>query len=172
VYPDKFRVDATVNGAETVQAYNSGQAWVKSPAGVQDAPPPMLAEFAASVRRDTIPMLIDAAEGRLTVRALPEQEGRDGTPVQVLEISGAGIDRVRLHIDSAMRIVGQAYSRPDPSGRQILMEEVFSDYREVQGIHVPFEAQLLHNGQPILKRTFTSVTLNGPVSDTLFARPQ
>jgi hypothetical protein len=52
------------------------------------------------------------------------------------------------------------------------MEEVFSDYREVQGIHVPFEAQLLHNGQPILKRTFTSVTLNGPVSDTLFARPQ
>jgi len=171
VYPDKFRVDAEVNGAQTSQVYSAGKAWVKSPAGVQDAPPPMLAEFAAGVRRDVIPMLIDAAEGRLTARALPDQQGRDGRPVHVLEISGPAIDRVRLFIDDRMLIAGQSYSRPDPTGRQILTEEVFSDYREVSGIRVPFEAQLLQNGQPILKRTLTNVVLNGPVSDTVFARP-
>ena len=171
VYPDKFRVDAEVNGAQTSQVYSAGKAWVKSPAGVQDAPPPMLAEFAAGVRRDVIPMLIDAAEGRLTARALPDQKGRDGRQMHVLEISGPAIDRVRLFIDDRMLIAGQSYSRPDPTGRQILTEEVFSDYREVSGIRVPFEAQLLQNGQPILKRTLTNVVLNGPVSDTVFARP-
>jgi len=170
-YPDKFRVDANVNGSQTIQVYNAGKAWVKSPAGTQDAPPPMLAEFTANVRRDTIPLLIDAAEGRLTVRALPEQKGRDGRQMRVLEISGVSIDRVRLYIDSEMLVAGQAYSRSDPGGRQILSEEVFSDYRTVNGVRVPFEAQLLQNGQPVLKRTLTNVVLNGPVPDSLFARP-
>ena len=55
--------------------------------------------------------------------------------------------------------------------RSILTEEVFSDYREVHGIHVPYEAQLLQNGQPILKRTLTNVVINSPVSDALFVRP-
>jgi hypothetical protein len=170
-YPDKFRVDAEVNGARTTQVYNAGRAWVQSPAGIQEAPPGMLAEFAASVRRDTIPMLIDAAEGRLTVRTMPPQTGRNGRMVQVLEISGQGLDPVRLYIDEQMAIAGQAFSRADPTGRPILTEEVFSDYREVNGVRVPFEAQLLQNGQPILKRTLTKVALNEPVSDSVFTRP-
>ena len=57
------------------------------------------------------------------------------------------------------------------SARSILAEEVFSDYRFVSGIRVPFEAQLLQNGQPVLKRTITKVTINEPVPDTLFAKP-
>jgi hypothetical protein len=170
-YPDKFRVDAEVNGAQTTQVYNAGKAWMKTPVGIQDAPPPMVAEFAAGVRRDMIPLLIDAAEGRLTARTLPDQKGRDGRQVRILEISGAGIDRVRLYIDNEMLIAGQAYTRPDPAGRQVLTEEVFSDYRTINGVRVPFEAQLLQNGQPILKRTLTHVVLNGPVPDSLFARP-
>ncbi len=171
VYPDKFRVDAEVNGTQTVQVYNAGTAWVKSPAGVQDAPPPMLADFAAGVRRDMIPLLIDAAEGRLTTRAYAAQKGRDGRTMRVLEISGTGVDRVRLYIDEQMLVTGQAYTRADPTGRQVLSEEVFSDYREVSGIRVPFEAELLQNGQPVLRRTLTRVVLNGPVPATLFAKP-
>ena len=172
VYPDKVRVEADVQGAQTVQVYNAGTAWVKSPAGVQDAPLGMIADMAASVARDTIPMLIAASAGRLTVRALPEQKGRDGRPVRVLEISGPTIDRVRLFIDAEHRIVGQAFSRSDPTGRQVLSEEVFADYRMVDGVRVPFEAQLLLNGQPVLKRTLTKVVLNQQVPDSLFQRPR
>lgn len=170
-YPDKFRVDADVNGAVTTQVYNSGTAWVKNPAGLQDVPPGMIADMAANVRRDTIPLLIAASEGRLSVRALPEQKGRDGRMMRVLEISGAGVAPVRFYIDDEMLIAGQAFSVQGPAGRPILTEEVFSDYRTVEGVRVPFETQLLQNGQPILKRTLTDVTINGPVPDTLFARP-
>ena len=183
VYPDKFRVDAELevpdqNGrpvrTQTTQVFNAGRAWVKDPRGVQDAPPPMAAEFASNVRRDIIPLLIDAAEGRLTVRKLTDQTARDGRQVQVLEISGPQVDRVRLLIDQQMLIVGQAYTTPSPLGGQsqgILNEEVFSDYRFVNGIRVPFEAQLLQNGQPVIKRTITKVTFNEAVPDNLFNRP-
>ena len=173
VYPNKFRVDAEINGAQTTQVFNAGAAWVKSPAGIQDAPPAMAADFATSVRRDIIPMLIDAAEGRLTVRKLTDQQAQDGRPVQVLEISGPQLDRVRLFIDQQMLIIGQAYTAtiPGPQPRSILSEEVFSDYRLVNGVRVPFETQLLQNGQAVIKRTITKVTFNEPVPDSLFIRP-
>ncbi len=170
-YPDKFRVDAVIEGAQTTQVFNAGVAWEKSPRGIRDAPPPMAADFAASVRRDIIPLLVAAAEGRLTVRKLPDQAARDGKQVQVLEISGPQLDRVRLFIDQAMLIVGQAYTTPSPVGGSILNEEVFSDYRSVGGIRVPFETQLLQNGQPIIKRTITKVSFNDAVPENLFARP-
>ena len=183
VYPDKFRVDAELevpdqNGrpirTQTTQVFNAGRAWVKDPRGVQDAPPPMAAEFASNVRRDIIPLLIDAAEGRLTVRKLTDQTARDGRPVQVLEISGPQVDRVRLLIDQQMLIVGQAYTTPSPLGAQsqgILNEEVFSDYRFVNGIRVPFGTQLLQNGQPVITRTITRVSFNEAIPDNLFNRP-
>jgi zinc protease len=170
-YPDRFRVDAEIGGAQTTQVFNSGSAWVKSPAGIQEAPPAMAADFAASVRRDIIPLLIEAAEGRVTVRKLTDQTARDGRPVQVLELSGPQLDRVRLFVDPQMLIVGQAYTTPGPQARPILSEELFSDYRFVNGIRVPFETQLLQNGQVVITRTITKVTFNEHVPDTLFNRP-
>lgn len=171
VYPDKFRVDANVAGAEVVQVYNSGQAWQRDPNGVRDAPEPMRQEFTASVRRDMFPLLIGAAEGSLTTKLLPE-EGRDGKVLRVAEISGEGLAPVRLYIDPSYQVVRQTFSTTGPDGRAVQAEEVFSDYRDIEGIKVPFRAEVLRNGRPILERTLTEVQFNTELDSTLFARPQ
>ena len=170
VYPDKFRVDATFGGQQTIQAYNSGTAWVKDPAGIAAAPPAMRNDFAATVRRDTFPLLIAAAEGRLTVRPQPE-EGSGGAILKVLEVSGPGLDPLRLYIDRDYRIVRQTYTTPGPDGRATRAEELFSDYRKVNGIDVPFRASVLRDGQKILDRTIKSVTFNTAVDLMLFQQP-
>ena len=170
VYPDKFRVDATFAGQQTIQAYNSGTAWVKDPAGVAAAPPAMRNDFAATVRRDTFPLLIAAAEGRLTVRQQAE-EGSAGAVLKVLEISGPGLDPLRLYVDRDYRIVRQTYATPGPDGRSTRAEELFSDYRKVNGIDVPFKASVLRDGQKILDRTIKSVTFNTAVDLMLFQQP-
>jgi zinc protease len=169
-YPDKFRVDATFAGQQSTQAYNAGTAWVKDPAGVAAAPPAMRNDFAATVRRDTFPLLIAAAEGRLTVRMLPD-EGKDPAVTRVLEMSGAGLDPVRLYIDGDYRIVRQVYTTPGPDGQPAQAEEQFSDYRKVAGIDVPFKATVLRNGRQILERTLKSVTFNTTVDPQLFQQP-
>lgn len=169
-YPDRFRVDATVAGATVVQVYNAGDAWVRDPNGLHDPPPAMKADFAASVRRDTIPMLVAASDGRLTTRALPEQ-GADGRVFRVLEISGDQLAPVRLLVDPQGMIARQTFTVPGPDGRPVATEEVFSDYRDVDGIQVPFRAELRSAGRPVLTRTLTAVSLNAPVDDSLFARP-
>jgi zinc protease len=170
IYPDKFRVEAKVAGADVVQVYNSGTAWVRDPTGVHDAPPPMAEDFGGSVRRDTIPMLLAAAGGSLTARLLPE-EGRDGRVYRVLEISGAQLTPVRLYVDEKGLIARQAFTTPGPDGKPVQAEEVFSDYRSVNGVMVPYQAELLRNGRVMLSRTLRTVTLNAAVDPSLFTRP-
>lgn len=169
-YPDKFRVDATFAGQQSIQAYNSGTAWVKDPAGVSAAPAAMRNDFAATVKRDTFPLLIAAAEGRLMLRLLPD-EGKDGSVLKAVEVSGNGLEPVRLYIDRDYRIVRQTYTTPGPDGRPSQAEELFSDYRKANGIDVPFKASVLRNGQQILERTLKSVTFNTAVDPTLFQQP-
>jgi hypothetical protein len=170
-YPDKYRVDATVAGAAVVQVFNAGTAWVKDPAGVHDAPAPMREDFAASVRRDIIPLLIAAAEGKLMVRALPG-DATSTASFRVIEISGADLQPTKLYIDDHFLIAKQTFSAPGPEGRALEAEEVFSDYRTVNGVQVPFKAEVVRGGRVILDRVLTNVTLNSSLSDTLFARPQ
>ena len=170
-YPDKFRVDANVAGAEVIQVYNSGQAWQRDPNGVREAPEPMRQEFTASVRRDMFPLLIAAAEGTLATKLLPE-EGRDGKVLRVAEVSGEGVPPVRLYIDPSYQVVRQTFATTGPDGRPVQAEEVFSDYRPVEGIQVPFRAEVLRNGKPILERTLTQVQFNTELASTLFTRPQ
>ena len=170
-YPDKFRVDAKIKGVDVVQVYDSGSAWVQDPAGIHEAPVPMREDFRNSVRRDTIPMLIAASEGKNAVKILPE-EGRDGRVLRVLEISGAQLPPVRLYIDPQGLIARQAFAAPGPDGKPVQVEEVFSDYRKVDGIMVPYKAELVRQGRTILTRTIRTVTLNAPVDAALFVRPQ
>jgi len=170
-YPDKFRVDANVSGADVAQVYVAGTAWVKDPSGVHDAPTAMRTDFAASVQRDVIPLLIAAAEGRLTAKLLPA-EGSGASAVQVVELSGPQLSPVQLHVDGQLLIVRQVYSTPGPDGQPVKAEEVFSDYRNVEGIRVPFKASVLRDGKPILDRALSRVVINGPLDESIFVRPR
>jgi hypothetical protein len=120
------------------------------------------------VRRDTIALLLAADAGRYTVRQLPVSAGA----AAVLEVSGLDLDPVRLYLDDEWRITRQTYTTPGPEGRLVQVEEILSDYRDVDGIRVPFRAQLVRDGRPVLTRTLTRVTLNAPLDDTLFTRPR
>jgi hypothetical protein len=105
------------------------------------------------------------------VKLLPE-EGRDGRVLRVVEISSAQLPPIRLYIDPQGLIARQAFTQPGPGGKPVQVEEVFSDYRKVDGIMVPYKAELVHQGRTILTRTLRSVTLNAPVDAALFTRPQ
>jgi zinc protease len=177
-YPDRFRVDATIpdpggggRAAEVIQTYNAGRGWIQDPSGVHEPPPEMLNDFGASVRRDTFPLLIDAAEGRLTVRRLPD-EGSGQDTLRVLEIRGPELAPIRLSINRDLLIAKQSYAAAGPDGRAGTIEEMFSDYRTVSGIRVPFEAQVVRAGSPTLRRTLTKVTFNAPLEPGLFDRPR
>ena len=170
IYPDKFRVDSLLGGHEIIHTYNGGSAWVKDLSGVSAASTGMQSDFAATARRDTYPMLIAAAEGKLTLR-LAGEESKDGKVLTVLEISGSGLTPVRLYVDGAFRIVRQSYAAVGADGLPMKIEELFSDYRTVDNVAVPFKASVLSNGRLILERTIKTVTFNTRIDQKLFDQP-
>jgi hypothetical protein len=127
-------------------------------------------DFVATVRRDTYPMLIAAAEGRVTVRVLPE-EGRDGAVYKVLEVSGSGLAPVKLYIDRDFRIARETYAGAGPDGQPTEVQEVFTDYRKVNGVEVPFKASVLQNGHVIIERIIKNVTFNSKIDEKIFEQP-
>ena len=104
------------------------------------------------------------------MRLLPE-EGNDGAVLKVLEVSGQGLEPVRLYIDRDYRIARQSYTTPGPDGKPSKAEEVYADYRKVNGIDVPYKATVFRDGRQILDRTLKSVTFNTAVDLNLFQQP-
>ena len=103
--------------------------------------------------------------------------GSDGKTLRVLEISGPEIDAVQLSIDDQMLIVKQVFWTVAPQGRsgqtqRVRAEELFADYRTVNGVKVPFEASVVRDGKTLVKRVLTTVTFNDPaVVPSLFEKP-
>ena len=54
---------------------------------------------------------------------------------------------------------------------QPLVEESFSDYRNVNGVQITYAATVRVGGQPALERTVTDVKVGGALDPSLFRRP-
>jgi hypothetical protein len=65
-------------------------------------------------------------------------------------------------------IVRQRYA---PAGDPRLVEEWFSDYRDVNGVKVAFKTVVRGAGVPTVERVVRSFRYNVPVDPALFTRP-
>jgi zinc protease len=168
-YPDRFRVEARVKVGTVVQVY-AGQdhVWVQDPVkGVIDVPAQARKDFKASVERDLIPLLLRAGDGQVKVRLLPP--GADAK-IQSLEVSGGGMDDpVTLDVDAQSGLVmRESYRLAGGSGNA---EELFSDYRDVDGLKIAFSATVRRNGLPVLERAVSSFKINPTLKPGLFDPP-
>lgn len=177
-YPERMRVEADLPGdQQTVQVFAGGEAWVKDPTGVHDVPKEMAEGFRTSMRRDSLTLLIGAASGTLKARLLPE-EGFKGRTLKVVEVSGDGVSPVRLYIDASTGLIAKmSYDRqvdePRAAGRgPAITEEVYDDYREVDGIKFAYKASVTSGGQAVIERTLTALRVNPTLAADLFAKPK
>jgi len=167
-YPDRFRVETRVPDGTIVQAYDGTLAWMKDQRGVREAPE-LVREARASLRRDTITLLLAAKDGSLTPRVLPDVKDASGRVDHALEVSGKDLNPVILYIDPATSLPRKQVYTSDAPGRP-LIEEQFSDYRTVDGIQIPFTASRTLGPQTV-ERHATDVKINTPIDPAQFKRP-
>ena len=169
-YPDRVRVDARLPEAEIVQVYADGKGWLKDPGGVHDAPPEMLKDFQAGVLRDPLALLRSAGTGQVTVKLMPD-ESKDGRTMKVLAVSNDVVASVRLFFDAQRGELARiGYDGRGQNG-PLYTEEVFDDFRRVDGVSVPFKASIVRGGRVILERVLTDVRINPVITPDTFARP-
>lgn len=171
-YPDRFRVEGDLPNGRFVQVYTAGQAWVLDPNGVRDAPPAMRDDLRAGMQRDTIRLLLDAYDGAIKVRALPDVTSPDGSRQPSLEFTLPGGQPLTLRFDAeSMHVASVQFVVPGPSGRRSTMEESFADYRAVDGVQIAFAARATRDGAVVQERVATKVEINPTIDPALFAHP-
>ena len=168
-YPNRVRVETTLQKVASVQVFDGEHAWVRDPAGVHDVPERFTHDLLASLRRDTVALLLAGDRGALRVRQLPDVT-TDGRPYRRLELSAADLDPVVLYVDPGTYLIAkQTYAAPGPG--QPLVEERFSDYRSVSGIQFAYLATVQRGSQTVLERRLSDIKVNTPLDPALFRRP-
>jgi zinc protease len=165
-YPDAYRVEAAMPAGTVTQLFVAGQFWIKDPRGVTEAPPAVSAEIRATVQRDSIPLLLALADGKLEARATSVTE--DGRKFPGLEIVSDSMPPLTLILDPVTSLIARLrYDLPDKTSA----EEVFSDYRTVNGLVVAFAAEVRQTGAPPLHRSVKTFEYNVPLDSALFTKP-
>ena len=169
-YPNRVRVESKIRGTDVLQVFDGTRAWLRDPNGTHDLPERGVRDFQNGLRRDTINVLLAALDGRVRVRRLPDVKDDAGVVRPALEFSGADLEPMVMYVDPATALVTKLTYVAGGMG-QPLVEESFSDYRDVNGVQITYAATVRVGGQPALERTVTDVKVGGALDPSLFRRP-
>lgn len=168
-YPNRFRNEVKLPEASIVQVFDGSRGWTKDPAGIRDAAPEEVRNVQTNFQRDTIALLLAANDGVVRARLLPDVRGDNGTRYHALEMSSRTLDPVVVYIDPETNLVAkQSYVAAGPG--QPIVEELFSDYRAVDGVQIAFTATQ-KSGDRAVERTVTDIRINEALDPRLFTRP-
>jgi hypothetical protein len=164
-YPDRFRIDADMPGGRIAQVYAEGRYWVIDPDGkANEMPEEGRPEIKASVDRDLIALLLKAAAGKIVVREVDSDE-----PVlAALEMSGPDLRPLTLFVNRDNGLI----DRTRYEGRDGRVEERYSDYRNVDGIQIPFHTVVRRPGMTSIERDVKTIKFNVRLAPGIFEKPR
>ena len=163
-YPSRFRVDATMAEGKLSQVYADGRFWIEAPDGVKELDPQAAGPIRAIVERDMVQVLVRAGAGRLVVREVDGDMAQAGA----IEISGDGLTPVTLFVNRDNGLIEKARYLDERYGRT---EEIYSDYRTVNGIRFAFHTVVRPASLKPLERDVKTIRYNVPLSPALFRKP-
>ncbi len=169
-YPNHVHVDMKLPEGTQVQVFDGQHAWVRDPAGLHEIPEQGVQAMQATLRRDIISALLAAHAGTLRARAMPDVKDEAGVLHHALELSGPGTEPFILYIDPVTNLIAKETYVADGPERP-LVEEVYSDYRPVDGVQVAFGAAVRQGGRQVVERRVTAFTTNTLLDPSLFKRP-
>jgi zinc protease len=176
-YPDRLRIQTSVGGNTNVQASDGTEAWVKDQHGVRAQPDAVARQVRLSMRRDVVSLLLAAKAGTMTPRLLPDVKLASGGidhdwdlgKALVLELSAPDLGPILLYINAESGLIDKLTFVDDAPSRP-LVEEAFGDYRDVDGIKIPFKGTRKIGTQSVERRT-SNVEINRSLEPSLFKRP-
>jgi zinc protease len=166
VYPDKVRDDLVVAGgmARITRVLTGDKGWAKGPPGVMDLPPSEAKEMRDDVMRDDIPLLLALSKEDAKPVALGKEEFEEGEDVVELEAVDVG-EGTKLYFDDA----GVLVRRRETSAKGEALS-VWSDFREVSGLKMPFSVRVVLGDQTV-KLAASTIEVNPEIAPDTWDRP-
>ncbi len=165
VAPGFFRQDQVLP-IGTVIAYSDGKSgWLSMPQGVIPMPPPVLKQAQGEILRAWVSLILSDRDATRTVTG--------AGPKSVIIATADGLN-VRIEFDEATGLPVRLFYQetamgPVPSE----VRETFSDWREVDGIKLPFKVVMEQNEQKVGDVVVSEIKLNtGIKPEELSKKPE
>ncbi|MCX6142949.1 MAG: insulinase family protein [Ignavibacteriales bacterium] len=170
VRPNKMLAHMKTPMGDMTMVFDGNNAWVKSPMGTQDLPGSQREEMVQQVYGDVYYILQIAEKGEYAFQYLKD-DSIDGKAMSVVLARHAPSKfNLQLFIDSKTGLVIKKVSKQTGQKGPVTNEEVYSDYRLVDGVQFPFKTVGTSDGKKVSELTLTSVKLNAGVKEDVFKK--
>ena len=170
--PNKIRTESTMQGKKIVQAYDGEKAWWIMPFLGSEKPQLMPETQAENVKEQAEGWdpLVNYKKLNYKLEYLGKDEV-EGTEVYKLKLTKKSGRIVYYYLDteSGIEIKTETYIKRGESEYKV--ETEFGDYKEVNGIMIPFYIENKSNGKTISQLTLQKVVINPEIEDSIFEMP-
>lgn len=169
--PNLSRQEMSSNGEKAVQAFDGTRFWVMPPG----APGPQEMKGApaelAKAQSEFDSVLFDYKNKGATVE-LVGRESDEGRAVYHLKITRKGGAVQHYFLDADTGIERKITSTLNgPNGQTAMATIEFGDFRNVDGVMVPYTIKNLVDGRPVSQVTVSTIEFNVPIENDLFRMP-
>ncbi|MGA2434268.1 MAG: hypothetical protein ABSG25_03190, partial [Bryobacteraceae bacterium] len=156
----------TPAGFEMQNGYDGKTLWAKTAQGSSaTATEDENAEIEGNFFRESLWILQTFDSGKLTVQALDDP----GEKLDVVAVSDPARNLlVKIFIDPQTHLIVKKDFVGAETGPS---EEIYSDYREVAGVKVPFRTVVTQEGQKKLEQVWSEVKVNPGLDDSAYRKP-
>lgn len=172
--PGKFRQEVSIEAAPgmklpvvvVVNGQKVKQTIAGKPAPLPDAAKAEIVQAAVMQEVTQLVPLLDAA--RFTLKA-EKDEAVNGEPAAVVLVTAKGLNDTRLFFDKKtgllVRTVRKALS---PEGKEVTEETTMSDFAKANGVTLPRQMVIKHDGKPFMTATLGDYKLAETLDPKLF----
>ena len=164
VAPGFFRQDQILP-IGTIVAYSDGKTgWLSLPQGVIPMNASVLKQAQGEILREPVSLILSDRDATRTVTAAGPKS---------VEISTAGGESVRVEFDDATGLPVRQFYKEAGMGGPSEVKETFSDWREVDGVKLPFKVLMEQNDAKVGEVAVSEIKINtGIKPEDLSKRPE
>ena len=171
--PNLYRNEITFQGLTGIQAYDGASGWTIMPFRGKTDPELVPAEQLRSMQlqADINGSLVDYKEKGNKVEYLGK-ESVEGTETYKLKVTLQNGVEQTIFVDTDSNLVIKSRTRDLVRGTESITESTFGDYKEVNGITIPFAIETGAPGAPQKSKvTIQKIEINIPINSAMFKMP-
>ena len=171
--PNLMRMEADLMGQQMVQAFDGVKAWwIAPPLGItepQEMPEGQSEEIVEQA--DSFDPLLDYKEKGYKLE-LVGTEDLEGSQVYKLKLTKTSERVTFFYLDTDSCIELKTSATINQGGSDVTVDTIFGDYKEVDGIMIPFSIDAVVAGSIGTTITVESVKINEKIDDSIFKMPE
>lgn len=171
-FPTRSRFDVNAgSGFRFVSVLNGTRGWVRFGEQTQEMDKGTIAEVKENLYASWVRSLTPLSDKAFTLSPLGESKVGDRLVLGV-KVSRKGHRDVQLYFDKATGLLAKSSTRMKDlfqGGKEVEAVELYSDYKEINGVKRPMKVKELKDGEVSVEESFSNYKLSEKLDGKLFA---